>query len=149
MLALGVVHRDVRAADQRADVRPVVGRQRDADARAELDGDAADLERALERVEQPERELGRGAAVGQVAQQHGELVAAEPGQGVAAAQRLAQPGGDLPQQRVALVVAQRVVDLLEAVEVDQQQADELAAVAGRAGGAAHALVEVRAVRQAR
>ena len=133
MLALGVVHRDVRAADQRADVRPVVGRQGDADARAELDGDAADLERALERVEQPERELGRGAAVRQVAQQHGELVAAEPGQGVAAAQRLAQPGGHLPEQRVALVVAERVVDLLEAVEVDQQQADELAAVAGRRG----------------
>ena len=34
---------------------------------------------------------------------------------------LAQALGDLAQQHVALVVAERVVDLLEAVEVDQQQ----------------------------
>ena len=70
---------------------------------------------------QPQRELGRRAAVGQPAQQHGELVAAEPGERVAAAQRAAQPGGDLAQQPVAVVVAERVVDLLEPVEVDQQQ----------------------------
>ena len=48
-----------------------------------------------------------------------ELVAAEPGDGVALAERLLQPVGDLLQQAVAGVVAERVVDLLEVVEVDQ------------------------------
>ena len=86
---------------------------------------------------QPQRELDGGAAVGQVAQQHGELVAAEPRERVAAPERAAQPLGDVAQQPVAVVVAERVVDLLEAVEVDQQQADRPAAQPhprGRRGG---------------
>ena len=58
----------------------------------------------------------------------GELVAAEPADGVAGADRAAQPGGDLPQQLVAGRVAERVVDLLEAVEVAEEDA-EVGAVA--------------------
>ena len=42
------------------------------------------------------------------------------------AKDFAQALGDLAQQRVALVVAERVVDLLEAVEVDQQQRADVA-----------------------
>ena len=55
-------------------------------------------------------------------QQHRELVAAEAGKHVAGAvQLLAQPGGHQPQQVVAGVVPEAVVDLLEPVEVQQQQ----------------------------
>jgi hypothetical protein len=56
-------------------------------------------------------------------QQDGELVAAEAGDGVGAAQRAGEPPGDLDQQRVAAAVAQGVVDVLEPVQVDQQQSD--------------------------
>ena len=52
-------------------------------------------------------------------QQHAELVAAEAGDGVALAERLLEAVRDLLQQAVARVVAERVVDLLEVVEVDQ------------------------------
>ena len=82
---------------------------------------------ALERAGEPQRELDGRAAVGQPAQQHRELVAAEPREHVAAPQRAAQPLGDVAQEPVAVVVAERVVDLLEPVEVDQQQADRPAA----------------------
>jgi len=71
-----------------------------------------------------QHQLGGDGTVGQVVQQHGELVPAEARQRVTAAQHPAQPLGDVAQQRVAVVVPERVVDLLEAVEVDQQQAGE-------------------------
>ena len=126
----------------------VVGAERDADRGAELHGHAAHDERALQRVQQPAGELGRGGAIGQVVQQHGELVAAEPREHVAPAQRVAQAVRDVAQEPVAVVVAERVVDLLEAVEVDQQQAGEPAEHADRAADPAHALVEARAVGEA-
>ncbi len=64
------------------------------------------------------------------------------------AQRLAQRAADLAQQQVAAVVAERVVDLLEAVEVDAC----ITATPCRRAGAARsaccdAVVEERAVRQ--
>ena len=55
-------------------------------------------------------------------EQHAELVAAEPGDGVLAADAGAEPVGDHHQGRVAGAVAEAVVEPLEAVEV---------AVAGR------------------
>ena len=55
---------------------------------------------------------------------------------------------DALEQDVAVVVAERVVDLLEAVEVHQQHADLAAAQLGGREGAAHALVQLRAVGQA-
>ena len=57
-----------------------------------------------------------GAAVGQ---QDGELVAAEAGDRGAVAHALAQRVGHLADQLVAGAVAERVVDVLEAVDVEQ------------------------------
>ena len=87
-----------------------------------VDGDAAERRRAGQRAVQAGGDLADGAAVGDVGQQDGELVAAEAGEDVVAAQRLAQARGDVDEQLVAVLVAQRVVDLLEAVEVDEQSA---------------------------
>ena len=89
-----------------------------------------------DRVLQAPGELGGHAAVGQPAQQHGELVAAEPGERVAAAHDALQAGGDLLEQAVARVVAERVVDLLEAVEVDRAAARRARRCARRAVSAA-------------
>ena len=54
---------------------------------------------------------------------------------------------DLLEQAVAMVVAERVVDLLEAVEVDQQQGRHPAGAPEAGDRLLHALVEQRAVRQ--
>jgi hypothetical protein len=58
----------------------------------------------------------------QVLEHHGELVAAEPGHGVVRRRVLqARRGG--AQDAVAGGVAQRVVDVLEAVQVEEQHGD--------------------------
>ena len=62
-------------------------------------------------------------------EEHGELVAAEAGERVGGAQRAAQPARDLLEQPVAVGVAERVVDGLEVVEVDDHQHERLAGLA--------------------
>ena len=61
------------------------------------------------------------AEVGGVLDQDGELVAAEPSDGVARAQHATQALGDGDQQLVAGSVTGAVVDGLEVVEVDEQR----------------------------
>jgi hypothetical protein len=56
-----------------------------------------------------------------VGQDHGELVAADPGDDVGGAQRLAQPFADGLQHDIAGLMAEAVIDLLEAIDVDEQQ----------------------------
>ena len=121
--ALGLVHRHVGVAQERRDVLAVVGLQRDADRGAELDGDAADVEREGQGAVQARGHLADGAAVRHDGQDR-ELVAAEAGQDVVAAQQMAQARGDVDEQAIALLVAHRVVDLLEAVEVDEHERGE-------------------------
>ena len=85
----------------------------------------ADGDRLGERRDDP---LGDGhglvRAADVLAEDH-ELVAADAGGGVAAAQDPGQPARDRDQQQVADVVAERVVDGLEAVEVQHEHADGL------------------------
>ena len=52
-----------------------------------------------------------------------ELVAAEPGDGVARSNRLLQGVGDVAEERITVVMTERVVDLLEAVEVEHGDRD--------------------------
>ena len=83
---LGLVHRDVGALQQPDRVGRVLGVERDADARVDVDGDVLDVERALERVPQAQP---RGARRGLVAgrEHERELVAAQPRERVVLADR--------------------------------------------------------------
>ena len=54
---------------------------------------------------------------------HAELVAAHADEDVRAAQRARQPRAQLAEQLIAGRVAEGVVDLLEVVEVDEQEAE--------------------------
>ena len=85
---------------------------------------------SLERLEDLLPDLGAGVGVGRGRQQDGELVAAEPGDRVARAQDAGDARADELQQLVAAVVAERVVDLLELVEVEEHH-DRPRAVAAR------------------
>ena len=145
--ALGLVHRHVGVAQERRDVLAVVGLQRDADRGAELDGDAGDVEREGQGTVQARGHLADGAAMGHDGQD-GELVAAEAGQDVVAAQQLAQARGDVDEQAIALLVAHRVVDLLEAVEVDEHEGGEGAVATGGRQRPGAVLVQLGAVGQA-
>ena len=80
--------------------------------------------------------------------QHDELVAAQARHGVGGAHDLGQARADLDQQLVAGLVAERVVDRLEAVDVEQQHGHAEAEARGAAEGVLDAVEEQRAVGQA-
>ena len=76
-----------------------------------------------DRVLQLLRDAAEHCRIVEVLDDHHELVAAEPREQVGLAQRVRQRRGDALQQLVADAMAERVVDVLEAVEVDEQHAD--------------------------
>ena len=82
-------------------------------------------------------------------QDHGELVAADPGGDVGRAQALAERGGDAGEQLVAGGVAVEVVDGLEAVEVDHRERGALAVARAALDLALELLLEAAAVGEAR
>ena len=131
--ALGGVHRGVGVAEQPVRVAAAVAGDGDADAGRQRHRDAPGRERRGERRLQPEGQRRRLVGVA-VAGEDEELVAAEAADGVAGPHLLDQPARDLPQQRVAELVAEGVVDGLEAVEVEHQEGGALlvGGVEGRA-----------------
>ena len=80
-------------------------------------------------------------------EQDGELVAAESGDRVAGPDRLPQPLGHLDEQEVAGRVTEKVVDLLEAVEVEEEDRDAVAT--DGVERVLDAVAEQRAVRERR
>ena len=128
-LAVGLrhVHRDVGVADDvRGDLGGVAG-ARDADARGDRDVLVADEVRRPELAHEPLGHRDGALQVRRVLGQHGELVAAEPGHEVAVPDGAGDPLGDRDEQGVAGGVAERVVDDLEVVEVEEQdRGDRLA-----------------------
>ena len=87
-----------------------------------------------------------GGGVGrEMAQQQGELVAAQPGRDVAGAHAALQARAGLDEDGVAGAVAQGVVDALELVEVEVDDGDRSAGVGGAGELQVDGLVEGAAV----
>ena len=84
---------------------------------------------------------------GQVGDQDAELVAAEAGDHLVLLERGAQALGDLLQETVAGVVAERVVDLLEVIEVDQHDGRRTIRAAAGVHDLLDLVAEERPVRQ--
>ena len=118
------------------------------DADAEVDGHqlGAGVHRRLEGAQHPR---GDGAefrdGILDVRQHDRELVAAEPGDDVLRAHGVAQPARDGDEQRVADGVAERVVDDLEVVDVDEQHPERAGAVGELAAQPLHEQQPVRQV----
>src|SRR3990172_1895944 len=91
---------------------------------------------------------GGGGAGGRGRQEDAELVPAQPCDRVALAKRPLQPGCELLEQDVAGVVAERVVDLLEAVEVHEENGGALPLALGGQDGLPRPVVEEGAVGKA-
>jgi hypothetical protein len=119
---LGGVHRNVGVADEILTPRPASGVEGDADARTDAQLAARDPDRLGERAQEASRDRACLRLVGPV-EEDGELVSSEPRQRVAGAKLRVEPLGDDLEQLVAGVVAEAVVHLLEAVEVDQQDCE--------------------------
>jgi hypothetical protein len=129
--ALGDVHGDVGVAQQLGLVDGLALVEGDADAGADGDLPADQGERRAQGGQDPLGEHPRRLEI-RVLGQDGELVAAQPADGVVLAQAAAQPGPDLAQQPVPGAVTQAVVDHLEVVQVDEEHG-HAAAVAARPG----------------
>ena len=146
VLGLGDVHRDVGLLQQRVGRRPVLGETGDAEAGAHAQRPILDDARPRDLVQDLLRRQQRAVDVGQ-RKDNRELVAAEPRNRVRVAQRGAQTRRHALQHAVAGMMAQRVVDLLEAVQVQEQQRQRRAFTVRDACRLIEAVVQERAVRQ--
>src|SRR5690606_13363727 len=117
-----------------------------ADGEADAGGDRERLSVEMQRLGKRGGNLGGTLCCGRGVhgtEPYGELVAVQAKGGLAAAHRLPQPGGDGDEQFVADAMPERVVDLLEPVEVEQQHTD-----GGTPAGSAGSSLEQLTTRQA-
>jgi hypothetical protein len=120
--------------------------QRDADAARHVELQRVDRDRALELLEDAFGEQDGGRLVLEVRQHQAELVPAQTRHHVIGSKGGGQPRTDLLQEQIAEVMAERVVDLLEVVEVDQHDRDERG-IRVLGDGLAELLLEQDPVRQ--
>ena len=118
-LGLGAVHGRVGVAQQRFRVTAILGVHADADAETEKEFLTFQHEGMAHGVQQFLQDGRHVLGVVQVLQQDGELVPAQARHGVALAQTFGQPPCHGAQQPVAGAVPQGIVDLLEAVQVQE------------------------------
>ena len=141
---LGHVHRRVSAPKKRFDVDTVAGRSGDADADSEVHGQSFKIDRLLDRRTNAANDLENLRAT-RLGHEHGELVAAEPGDRVVLAQSLSEAPSDLSQHLVAGRVAERVVDLLEPIQVHYEHGQLTAALLRLGDRLSDALVKEGAI----
>ena len=144
---LGAVHGDVGMAHQRIHVPAIAGEHRHAHAGLGRHHHAAGVDGLRESRQQAVGQVGGlfGAAFGQG---DDELVAGQARHHVAVAELSAQAPGQFAQQRVASGVSLRVVDDLEAVDVDEQHRGCRVVPRGRQQHLLGLVVEEHAVGQA-
>ena len=134
-LVLRLVHRDVGAAQQLVDAGRRWRCDRDAGGRADLEPEAAELDRFGERRDQVasprERVRGRPRVRSAGARTRRRRPGRDIGRALArrrpdrAGRRVGQPLRDRGQHLVADGLAERVVDLLELVEVQHDEPDQV------------------------
>lgn len=127
--ALRLVHGRVGVLEQCLAVGAVVREEGQADAAGHFQSMLGHLERRLEHHDQALRRPGGGGgrAVGKNDQ---ELVAAQARQHVVMTQRGGRPFADFGQELVADAVPERVVDVLEAIEIEKHDRERSAAFLG-------------------
>ncbi|HEY3726388.1 MAG TPA: hypothetical protein VGL51_04385 [Solirubrobacteraceae bacterium] len=141
VVALGLVHRHVGALDQQLGSVSVFGEHRHPDRALHGQRQRLDVDRTLQRGPDPLYQRRHVLWLGQVAEQQGELVAAQAGDRVRGPDGTTKPDSDLGQQLVAGGVAEGVVDLLEAVEVHQHHGQPGQVALGLCDGVLDALLE--------
>src|SRR5579859_5269928 len=120
-----VVHRDVRVLHQRLLVLAVVRVDADADAGRDVELPATDVEGAGNVGQDLARHLGNMSGRADLRQQDNELITPEAGYRVALAHAVPEPLPDFAQHRVASIVPERVINVLEAIKIDEQHGQPL------------------------
>ncbi len=138
-VGLGHVHRHVGVAHEVRRAGDRVAGAGDPDRRGHHDVLVAEDVGRPELVDEAGRHRAGATERRLVLDQDGELVAAEAGDQVALADQALDALGDRDQERVAGAVAERVVDDLEVVEVEEEDRGDLVLGMGIPLGAEHAL----------
>ena len=120
---LGAGHRRIGVFDEFVHAARIVGIQADADRRGNEQLLAIARERPGEFIEHDLGGRRQRLQTGHIRKHEGELVAAHSGDGIGVAGRLADTLRGLFQQGVADVVAQGLVNHLEAIQVDMHERD--------------------------
>src|SRR5205085_1048776 len=125
----------------------ILGRQRNADADPDDELVITDIIGRGDALDDVARKCGHCRRIAVVAKLYDrEFVAAEPGDGVVLADAFAEPAGDLLQQGVTDRMAQRVVDILEVIEIETKYRELITAL-GEAERLFELFAEQRAVGQ--
>ena len=144
---LRAVHGRVGIPEEVVGVRRALGRHRDAQTRGDEDLLIRDRHRLGDRVGDALGDVHDGGGARHVLTQDDELVATEPRDGVARPHGGAKTPGEDLEELVAGDVTEAVVDELESVEIEEDDAD-LAPVAARPfEGETDAVTEQGPVRQ--
>ena len=117
-MLLRPVQGGIGVADQRLGVVAVVRVEGNPESGAEMELLVFELQRRQERIQDLLGDLGAALGAVDAGQQQKEVVPSEPSDGVAAAHRRHQPLADRAQNLIAAGEAERVVDQLEAVEIE-------------------------------
>ncbi|MNE04956.1 hypothetical protein D3C80_975040 [compost metagenome] len=125
--SLAGIHRHVGILQKLGGAGSVQGINRHADAGAEADAVAGNLERCVQYGADAFAELERALFHLVAGQQDGEFVAAEPRRAVQRRQQRFELQRELLENRITCRMAKIVVDGLEAIEIDEQ-AGQFAAV---------------------
>jgi len=145
---LGGVHGGIGGAHQIVEIGARFVPKRDTDTGADVQVDTGQCDRLLQRGEDFARDNGGVVGTADVAQQDQELIAAEAANDVMRAYTRAQAAAHLEQQLIADGMTHRVVDVLEAVQIDEQQRQHGLAAARVVDRIARALVKQEPVGQA-
>ena len=146
---LGVLHGDVRLAEQHWYFPRIVRQQADAHGRADHQLMLVDGHRHPQLAEQARRHPRQAGEIAVGVEQHGELIPGQTGDGVGFRQGIDQAPGHLLQQLVGDFMTEAVVEQFETVQVDVQQRQAAATLANLLMGLVQAFAEQRTVRQPR
>jgi hypothetical protein len=121
--ALGAIHGHVGVALKREDIEAVLRVDGNANAARDENIVTSNVKRLTERFDEPAGNAYGIVALTKKRQNQGKFVATEPGERIGVAFSDKPSCGDLAEQFVARLVTERVVDIFEAVEVDDEEAD--------------------------
>ena len=145
---LGAIERHVGVAQNVGGIAGAAVDHRNADTGADDDVVAADHVGRADRGNDAAGDRLQRIRIRGAMGDDGELVAAEAGHQIVAAHDVAQPLGDVEDELVADVMAERVVDVLEVIEVDVEHRRGRAAGAHFVDHGFEPLAEIDAVGQA-
>ena len=120
-LGLGGVHRQIGVHYQLIEIGAVLRRQRDANAGVGREMMTEALAGLPDRFVDSRHEFYRVGDTADRSLDHGKFVAAQPGDEIGWLDAVLDAGGHGLQQLVADVMAERVVDALELVDIDVEQ----------------------------